>query len=116
MAICWFKVVAFKRKLFFLLQIIYFFHVLLDCNLFEMNISYSFRDVSIPAASCAVDRDLRGRICTYFIDKSDSFVLLLTRFQQCGISNAVSGAVVHDRIIFDFYTKLSQKSLLRVKV
>jgi len=43
---------------------IYFFHVLFDCNLFEINISYGFRDIkaykfTMPTTFGAVDRNLK---------------------------------------------------------
>ena len=37
---------VFKQKLISL-RIIYFVHVLLDCNLFEINISYGFRNINL---------------------------------------------------------------------
>ena len=43
----------------------YSFHVLLDCNLFEMNISYGFGNIesnefTMPTAFGAVDRNLKS--------------------------------------------------------
>ena len=49
----------------FWLQIMYFLHVLLDYNLFEMNISYGFGNIkainfnTIQTAFGAVDRNLK---------------------------------------------------------
>ena len=38
----------------------HFLHLLLDCNLFEMNISYGFLNkFTMPTAFCAVDRNLK---------------------------------------------------------
>ena len=37
---------------FFCLRIMYFFHVLLDCNLFEMNISYGFGNIKAINLLC----------------------------------------------------------------
>ena len=56
-------VLNFGQKLYSL-RMIYFFNVLLDCNYFEINISYSFRDVktnkfTMPTASYAVDHNLK---------------------------------------------------------
>ena len=43
---CWFKCVGvFLNKKLISLQIIYFVHVLLECNLFEINISYGFQNI-----------------------------------------------------------------------
>ena len=49
-----------QQKLFCL----HFFHVLFDCNLFEINISYGFVDNKLPTAFGAVDRNLK---CQLFI-------------------------------------------------
>ena len=57
----------FKQKLF-CLRVMYFFHVLLDCNLFEISISYSFGSLLCqqPAAqfimsSCVTSRNTLRR-------------------------------------------------------
>ena len=47
---CWFECVG--VFLAFCLQIIYFFHVLFDCNLFEINISYGFGDIKAISLLC----------------------------------------------------------------
>ena len=41
----------------------YFFHLLLDCNLLEMNISYGFGNINFttPIAYGAVDHNLKDR-------------------------------------------------------
>ena len=48
----------FYAEAFFCLRIICFFLVLLDCNLFEINISYSFGNIkfTMPTACGEVDR------------------------------------------------------------
>ena len=42
----------FKENLFGLQILIYFFHVLLDSNLFEINISYGFGDIQVIKFLC----------------------------------------------------------------
>ena len=40
------------KQTFISLQIIYFVHVLLDCNLFEISISYGFRNIKAINSLC----------------------------------------------------------------
>ena len=43
---------GFLQQKLFCLQIIYFFHVLFNCNLFEINISYRFGDIKAINLLC----------------------------------------------------------------
>ena len=61
------RLIADSNALGHSLRIIYFVHVLLDCNLFEISISYGFRNIkfTMPTAFGVVDRNLNHTYIIY---------------------------------------------------